>query len=183
MRAAAIAAGARRQRAQQRLRQAKWTDEVRRERPLELLAVCVGEQLQRRSAEIRGVVHQDVEAAQMLQRAGHAGGHILGPSGVGSDERDADVLGDPAAPLLISALERGELLALWEPYAGLRRLGRPVDLLWLQKEDATHVLVKPRHRELSTQSAVDWFELWLNGREDPYPGKAEQYVSRKHAND
>ncbi len=79
-------------------------------------------------------------------------------------------------PLLIAALERGELLALWEPYAGLRRLGKPVDLLWLRQEDASHVLRQPRHRELSQQSAIDWFEFWLNGREDPDPAKVEQYA-------
>jgi hypothetical protein len=25
------------------------------------------------------------------------------------------------------------------------------------------------------QGAVDWFDFWLNGREDPDPAKAEQY--------
>jgi hypothetical protein len=78
-------------------------------------------------------------------------------------------------PLLISALERRELLAMWEPYAGLRRLGRPVDMLWLRKEDANHVVQKPLHKFLSQQSAVDWFDFWLNGRRDPDPRKNEQY--------
>jgi len=80
------------------------------------------------------------------------------------------------APLLINALERGALLRQWEPYAGLRRLGKPVDLLWLRGERAPHVLIQPRHRRLSQQAAVDWFDFWLNGREDPDPSKAEQYA-------
>jgi Prolyl oligopeptidase family len=78
-------------------------------------------------------------------------------------------------PLLISALERGQLLRQWEPYAGLRRLGKPVDMLWLRHSDVTHVLVKPYHRYVSQQSAVDWFDFWLNGNEDRDPAKAGQY--------
>jgi hypothetical protein len=80
------------------------------------------------------------------------------------------------APLLISALEKGQLLLMWEPYSGLRRLSKPVDMLWLNHEDATHVLVEPYHRYVSQQSAVDWFDFWLNGHEDPDPAKAEQYA-------
>jgi len=81
-----------------------------------------------------------------------------------------------AAPLLISAFERFELLAQWEPYAGLRRLGKPVEMLWLRRGNAAHVLTRPYHRYLSQQSAVDWFDFWLNGHEDPDPAKAEQYA-------
>jgi dipeptidyl aminopeptidase/acylaminoacyl peptidase len=73
------------------------------------------------------------------------------------------------APLLISAFERWQLLAQYEPYAGLRRLGKPVEMLWLPRENATHVLKRPHHRYLSQQSAVDWFDFWLNGHEDPDP--------------
>ncbi|HEV7783850.1 MAG TPA: prolyl oligopeptidase family serine peptidase, partial [Thermoanaerobaculia bacterium] len=81
-----------------------------------------------------------------------------------------------AAPLLISAFERYELLRQYEPYAALRRLGKPVELLWLRRENATHVLTRPLHRYLSQQSAVDWFDFWLNGHEDPAPAKAGQYA-------
>jgi len=79
------------------------------------------------------------------------------------------------APLLISALEKGELLAQWEPFAGLRRLKKPVDMVWLRKENAPHILVRPHDRYLSQQLAVDWFDFWLIGHEDPDPAKAEQY--------
>lgn len=72
-------------------------------------------------------------------------------------------------PLLISALEQGQLLAQWEPYAGLRRLGKPVDMQWLRRGDALHVLVQPLHIYLSQQSAVDWFDFWLNGKERTEP--------------
>lgn len=79
------------------------------------------------------------------------------------------------APLLISCLERGTLVATWDIYGGLRTLSKPVDMVWLQKEDAPHVLVQPRHRYLSQEQAVDWFDFWLNGHEDSDPRKAPAY--------
>lgn len=80
------------------------------------------------------------------------------------------------APLLISCLEKGTLVGSWDIYGGLRTLGKPVELVWLRKEDAPHVLVLPRHRYLSQQEAVDWFDFWLNGREDSDPAKAAKYT-------
>lgn len=79
------------------------------------------------------------------------------------------------APLLISCLEPGTLITTWDIYGGLRTLGKPVDMVWLRKEDASHVLVQPRHRYLSQESAVDWFDFWLNGHEDNDPQKASMY--------
>ena len=73
------------------------------------------------------------------------------------------------APLLVTALGRFSLMSGWEPYAGLHRLGKPVEMQWLRRENATHVLTRPSQRYLSQQSAVDWFDFWLNGREDPAP--------------
>lgn|SRR6266850_693823 len=78
-------------------------------------------------------------------------------------------------PLLISAFERGELISEWEIYAGLRTLNKPVDMVWLRKENWPHILVQPAHRYISQQLAVDWFSFWLKGEEDPDPGKADQY--------
>lgn len=79
-------------------------------------------------------------------------------------------------PLLISCLEKGTLVATWDIYGGLRTLKKPVDMVWLRKEDAPHVLVQPRHRYLSQQGAVDWFDFWLNAHEDQDSTKAEQYA-------
>jgi dienelactone hydrolase len=81
-----------------------------------------------------------------------------------------------AAPLLISALERYQLLKQYEPFAALRRLGKPVEMQWLRRENATHVITRPLHRYLSQQTAVDWFDFWLNGHEDPAAAKAGQYA-------
>jgi hypothetical protein len=49
-------------------------------------------------------------------------------------------------------------------------------MMWLTKEDAPHVLVQPRHRYLSQELAVDWFDFWLNEHEDPNPTKTGQYA-------
>ena len=56
-----------RQRAEQRLRQTERPEDVRRQRALEILALGIAEQRERRRAEIRRVVDQDVEAAQLAE--------------------------------------------------------------------------------------------------------------------
>jgi hypothetical protein len=78
-------------------------------------------------------------------------------------------------PLLISALERGQLLEQWENYSCLRKLKKPVDMVWLRKENAPHILVQPAQRYLSQQMTVDWFCFWLKGLEEADPAKMEQY--------
>jgi hypothetical protein len=82
-------------------------------------------------------------------------------------------------PLLISVYEPYELLEQWETYSGMRRLNKPVDLLWWWKGGATHILVQPAQRYASQQSAVDWFDFWFNGHEDSDPLKADQYARWK----
>jgi dipeptidyl aminopeptidase/acylaminoacyl peptidase len=80
-----------------------------------------------------------------------------------------------ATPLLIPAMEKGIPFSAWEIYSGLRRLKKPVDMLWWWKENAPHILVQPSQRYASQQANVDWFDFWLNDHEDPDPGKIEQY--------
>ena len=80
------------------------------------------------------------------------------------------------APLLIMSLERGDLLAQWEIYGGLRILNKPVDAMWLRRMNAPHNLIKPADRYISQQGTVDWFDFWLNGHADTDPSKAEQYA-------
>jgi hypothetical protein len=81
-------------------------------------------------------------------------------------------------PLLVSALERGELLADWGTYAGLRILNKPVDMLWLKHSDPPHILVQPKHRYASQQTALDWFLFWLLDDErepETTPGQHERW--------
>jgi hypothetical protein len=61
----------------------------------------------------------------------------------------------------------------WEWFAGLRYLGKPVELVWLP--DAKHMPVKPSERMTAQQGDVDWFCFWLLSEEDPDRSKREQY--------
>ena len=78
------------------------------------------------------------------------------------------------APLIVVAEGPGSLLYMWEPYAGLRYLNKPVDLIMLNTDE--HVLTNPSVRMASQGGSVDWFRFWLQGYEDPAPSKAEQYI-------
>ena len=67
-----------------------------------------------------------------------------------------------------------DLLLLWEWYVGFRRLGKPVEMVFMP--DAGHVVIRPQDRIVSQGGAVDWFDFWLKGEEDPDPAKKEQYA-------
>ncbi len=77
-------------------------------------------------------------------------------------------------PLQVVALDPSSVLEMWEPYAALRYLGKPVDLIVLA--DGTHVLTNPADRMVSQGGTVDWFRFWLTRQEDADPAKKEQYV-------
>ena len=78
-----------------------------------------------------------------------------------------------STPLLVVGCGPDSLLLMWEPYAGLRYLHRPVDLIMLNTDE--HILTNPAARIASQGSSVDWFRFWLKGEEDPNPAKADQY--------
>jgi hypothetical protein len=78
------------------------------------------------------------------------------------------------APLLVVGNGPLSLLGMWEPYAGLRYLQKPVDLIMLNTDE--HVLTNPVVRMASQGGSVDWFCFWLKDEEDPDPSKAEQYI-------
>jgi dipeptidyl aminopeptidase/acylaminoacyl peptidase len=77
-------------------------------------------------------------------------------------------------PLLVVGGGRLGLLGMWEPYAGLRYLQKPVDLMMLNTNE--HVLTNPAVRMASQGGSVDWFRFWLQDYEDPDPAKAKQYA-------
>ncbi len=77
-------------------------------------------------------------------------------------------------PLQVVASGHPGLLGMWEPYATLRYLNKPVDLILLT--EGTHVLTNPAARMVSQGGTVDWFRFWLKEEEDPTPTKAEQYA-------
>jgi hypothetical protein len=77
------------------------------------------------------------------------------------------------AAVQIVGLGRSSLLWMWEPYARLRYLNKPVDAVLLRTDE--HVLTNPRARLASQGGTVDWFRFWLKNEADPAPEKAEQY--------
>jgi hypothetical protein len=77
------------------------------------------------------------------------------------------------APLLVVSLGRDDITNMWEPYALLRYLHKPVDLLVLNTDE--HVLSNPAERIASQGSSVDWFRFWLQGYIDPSAAKAAEY--------
>lgn len=78
------------------------------------------------------------------------------------------------APLQVVGISLESLLSQWEPYAILRYLNKPVDLILLG--DGTHVLTNPAQRMMSQGGSLDWFRFWLKDEVDPDPAKAEQYT-------
>ncbi|HEY8507048.1 MAG TPA: hypothetical protein VIL32_01755, partial [Steroidobacteraceae bacterium] len=84
-----------------------------------------------------------------------------------------------ATPLRMQVESAGLMGALqeWELFSRLRALGKPVELAFVPDlEGATHGLQNPRQLLASQQAAVDWFDFWLNDREDPDAAKQSQYV-------
>jgi hypothetical protein len=77
------------------------------------------------------------------------------------------------APLLVNAVGPISMLYMAGPYAGLRSLQKPVDLIMLNTDE--HILSNPAERLASQGGSVDWFRFWLQGYEDPDPTKAEQF--------
>jgi hypothetical protein len=76
-------------------------------------------------------------------------------------------------PLRIVGEGPFNMATMWQPYAGLRYLKKPVDLMMLNTDE--HVLTNPGVRLASQGGSVDWFRFWLQGYEDPDPAKTEQY--------
>lgn len=68
----------------------------------------------------------------------------------------------------------GEILNEWEHYVALKRLNKPVDLIF--EAHGYHPVEKPWDRMTSQQGNVDWLLFWLTGEEDPDPAKSEQYA-------
>ena len=76
------------------------------------------------------------------------------------------------APLLIDG-QHDWVLHMWQPYAGLKYLKKPVELDLINTDE--HLITNPAERMASLGLSVDWFRFWLQGYEDPDPAKAEQY--------
>jgi dipeptidyl aminopeptidase/acylaminoacyl peptidase len=78
------------------------------------------------------------------------------------------------AALLVVGEGEPSLLGMWGPYAALRLLKKPTELVLLNTDE--HVLTTPAVRLASQGGTVDWFRFWLQGYEDLDPKKTEQYT-------
>jgi len=76
-------------------------------------------------------------------------------------------------PLRIVGLGTISGATMWEPYALLREMHKPVEFVLLNTEE--HILTNPRTRLAAQGGNVDWFRFWLQGYEDPDPSKSDQY--------
>jgi dipeptidyl aminopeptidase/acylaminoacyl peptidase len=63
--------------------------------------------------------------------------------------------------------------AVFDVFAGLNQLGKPVE--WYYYPDEEHTPDHPLARLASVTRNVDWYRFWLTGYEDPNPAKVEQY--------
>jgi len=77
------------------------------------------------------------------------------------------------APLLIQTSD-DEYLGSLADLAALRELGKPAEMHVFEGEH--HVKWQPAHRSAAYERSLDWFDFWLNGKEDPDPSKAGQYL-------
>jgi hypothetical protein len=76
------------------------------------------------------------------------------------------------------------LSSLWDWYAGLNHLHKPVE--YWNLPDGTHDVFKASERLRTNQLLVDWFEFWLKGTESDAgdsPMKAEQYARWREMRD
>ena len=75
-------------------------------------------------------------------------------------------------PILMQLADEEYLLAL-EAFEALREYEKPVELYVFLGEH--HGKWQPAHRLAIYQRSVDWFDFWLQGREDPSPAKRAQF--------
>ena len=69
------------------------------------------------------------------------------------------------------------VLAHWEFFSRLKQLALPVELYVIPDiEHGTHGAQNPAQCLASQEGAVDWFDFWLNNKEDENPRKADQYI-------
>jgi len=76
------------------------------------------------------------------------------------------------APLLIQVADSEYLIGL-QFYTALREHSKPVEMFIYA--DEWHLKNQPKHRYEIYQRNLDWFNFWLQDKEDPDPSKQEQY--------
>lgn len=85
----------------------------------------------------------------------------------------ADNVATIEAPILMN-VPAAEMLNLIRLVKHLAEAGKPHDTYVFR--DETHIKWQPAHLHAIVQRNLDWFEFWLQDREDPDPAKADQYA-------
>ena len=81
--------------------------------------------------------------------------------------------GEVRVPLLLEAAA-DEGVSMLEMFTALRRHDAPVELVLYPNE--SHILTEPRHRYFSMERNLDWFNFWLQDKQDDDPAKRGQYA-------
>ncbi len=100
-------------------------------------------------------------------------GNVPSPGDLGDWARRDPLYRINRARAAIRLEEMGSGLGMWEAYALLKAAHKPVEFVVFP--DGSHVLQKPVERLASQGGSIDWFRFWLQGYEDPDPGKREQF--------
>jgi hypothetical protein len=83
-------------------------------------------------------------------------------------------------PLLMTCQSGGLVMIIgkWETYSRLRHLNKPAQMYLMPHVDKhpSHTPQNPEQIIAIQETAIDWLEFWLTGREDPNPRKREQYA-------
>ncbi|HEX9273875.1 MAG TPA: Atxe2 family lasso peptide isopeptidase [Candidatus Binatia bacterium] len=77
------------------------------------------------------------------------------------------------APVLIQVAESEYLICL-QFFASMKELNKPLEMIIFA--DEAHIKNQPKHRYEIYQRNLDWFNFWLQDKEDPDPSKKEQYT-------
>jgi dipeptidyl aminopeptidase/acylaminoacyl peptidase len=76
-------------------------------------------------------------------------------------------------PLMLQVSSPQILPTMWATFVAMRRLGKPVELLYFPT--GSHIMEKPSDRLASQGDSVDWFAFWLKGEENTDASKAGEY--------
>lgn len=94
-------------------------------------------------------------------------------------ERSPNFLADHIyGPVMLeTASSLNGVVTQWEFYSLLNHLKKPVELYVVPeaRDRGSHPLILPRQKLASIEQVVDWFDFWLNGREQADPAEAVQY--------
>lgn len=106
--------------------------------------------------------------------AGWIGGWPEGPAAPNWEELSPALNASKVtAALLINAPDR-EYIGGLQFYTALKEYRKPVEMVVYPDEG--HLKSQPKHRAAIYERNVDWFNFWLQDREDPDPRKKDQYI-------